>query len=72
MPTIRLSREVVEKHARRSGDTNNRLICARTGIHEATLSHLFSGRRSPSLEVALLISNAYGTTVNELILQSAA
>lgn len=71
MPNIRLSREVVERHARRSGDTNNRQISARTGIHEATLSHLFSGRRSPSLEVALLISNAYGTTVNEL-LQNAA
>ncbi|GAB2696281.1 helix-turn-helix domain-containing protein [Kitasatospora kifunensis] len=71
MSNIRLSREVVERHARRSGDTSNRLISARTGIHEATLSHLFSGRRSPSLEVALLISNAYGTTVNEL-LQNAA
>lgn len=67
MSAIRLSREVVEKHARRNGDNNNRQISARTGIHEATLSHLFSGRRSPSLEVALLISKAYGTTVNELL-----
>jgi len=71
MPSFRLSRAAVEKHARLSGDTNNRLISARTGLHEATLSHLFSGRRSPSLEAVMLISTAYGTTVNEL-LQNAA
>lgn len=67
MPDYRLSREAVQKVARLSGDTSNRLISARTGLHEATLSHLFSGRRSPSLEAVMLISAAYGTPVNDLL-----
>lgn len=67
MPDYRLSAEAVRQAAATKGDRSNRQICARTGLHEATLSHLFSGRRSPSLEVAMAIASAYGTTVNALL-----
>lgn len=71
MSDYRLSREAVQKAARTKGDDTNRLISVRTGLHEATLSHLFSGRRSPSLEAVMRVANAYGATVNELLVQVA-
>lgn len=71
MPDYRLSQEAVQNLARTRGDTSNRLISARTGLHEATLSHLFSGRRSPSLEAVMRVATAYGATVNDLLVQVA-
>ncbi|WP_055588664.1 helix-turn-helix domain-containing protein [Streptacidiphilus griseoplanus] len=67
MPEFRLRADVVRAAAAAHGDTTGRDISARTGLHETTLSHLFSGRRAPSLEAAMAISAAYGTPVNVLV-----
>jgi transcriptional regulator with XRE-family HTH domain len=67
MPVYRLSREAVQKVAKAKGDATTRSISARTGLHEVTLSNLFNGHRSPSLEAVMSLSVAYGATVNELL-----
>jgi transcriptional regulator with XRE-family HTH domain len=67
MPLYRLSREAVQKAAKARGDDTNRSISARTGLHEVTLSNLFNGRRSPSLEAVMTLSITYDTPVNELL-----
>lgn len=72
MPDYRLSREAVQRAARAKGDDTNRLISARTGLHEVTLSYLFNGHRSPSLDAVMAVSKAYDTTVNELLIPIAA
>lgn len=72
MTIYRLSREAVQRAAKAKGDNTNRSICARTGLHEVTLSNLFNGHRSPSLDAVMAVSTAYGATVNELLIPTAA
>lgn len=72
MPIYRLSRAAVEEAAKARGDDTSRLISARTGLHEVTLSNLFNGHRSPSLDAVMAVSTAYGATVNDLLIKVAA
>lgn len=72
MTIYHLSREAVQRAAKAKGDHTNRSICARTGLHEVTLSNLLTGRRSPSLDAVMRVATAYDTTVNELLIPIAA
>lgn len=67
MLDYRLNADALRKIATANGDDSNRKICARSGVHETTLSFLMNGHRRPSLDAVLALSSAYGLTVNDLL-----
>lgn len=67
MLDYRLNADALRKIAATHGDDSNRKICARSGVHETTLSFLMNGHRRPSLDAVLALSSAYGLTVNDLL-----
>ncbi|MEO3861190.1 helix-turn-helix domain-containing protein [Acrocarpospora sp. B8E8] len=52
---------------RRQRETTLADLSATTGISVSTLSRLESGQRRPTLELLLLLSQAYGVQIDELI-----
>lgn len=70
MPVYLLSPDAVREIAATKGDTTNKQICDRAGIHETTLSFLLNGHRGPSLDVVMALAETYGTTVNQLLRRS--
>jgi transcriptional regulator with XRE-family HTH domain len=67
MTTYRLRSDLLLKTASAQGDRSCYAIAKRTGIAESTLSRLRRGVAKPAAETLLVLSQAYGLTVDELI-----
>ncbi len=55
------------RHLRRSLDYTQREISSRTGISQATISRLESGKTLPSYQTLVQISTTFGVQVDDLL-----
>ncbi|MYS78168.1 helix-turn-helix domain-containing protein [Streptomyces sp. SID5926] len=67
MAMYRLRSDLLLKTASAHGDRSCYAIAKRTGIAESTLSRLRRGVAKPAAETLLVLSQAYGLSVDELI-----
>jgi DNA-binding phage protein len=64
MPTFH--RKAFKKISHDAGDTNTRMIAARTGLDKAQVARLLNGSRKPYFDTAAIIAEAYGVSLDDL------
>ncbi|MCX4578150.1 helix-turn-helix transcriptional regulator [Streptomyces sp. NBC_01571] len=72
MANYRLRSGLLLETASAQGDRSCYAIAKRTGISESTLSRLRRGVAKPASETLLVLSQAYGLSIDDLIEHSAA
>ncbi|MFE0766136.1 helix-turn-helix domain-containing protein [Streptomyces smyrnaeus] len=68
METARFCADVLTKKATAVGDTTLYAIALRTGVRESTISRLVSGRTVPSLATLVAVADAYGCSLDDLVI----
>jgi len=67
MPSYRLRSARLHEVAAARGDHSNYAIAKRTGLNQTTLSRICRGVAKPAAGTLLVLSSAYGVSVDELI-----
>lgn len=67
MSSYRLRSARLHEAAAARGDHSNYAIAKRTGLNQTTLSRICRGIARPAAETLLVLSSAYGLSVDELI-----
>ena len=67
MSSYRLRSDRLHEAAAARGDHSNYAIAKRTGLNQTTLSRICRGIARPAAETLLVLSSAYGLSVDELI-----
>ncbi|WP_019548515.1 helix-turn-helix domain-containing protein [Streptomyces sulphureus] len=68
MDTARFRVDVLTKRASAAGDITLYAIALRTGLRESTISRLMSGRTVPSLTTLVAVADAYGCSLDDLVI----
>ncbi|MDH6189212.1 Helix-turn-helix protein [Streptomyces sp. ADI96-15] len=68
MDSARFCADFLTKKATAAGDITLHAIALRTGVRESTISRLVSGRTAPSLATLVAVADAYGCSLDDLVI----
>ncbi|MFB7671635.1 helix-turn-helix domain-containing protein [Kitasatospora purpeofusca] len=66
-PQFRFDANRFEELAARAGDTTRYAISRRTGLTQGAISNILTGRRQPTLNSAMRLTQPYGISLDDLV-----